>query len=490
MVRLNADRRGRRIPVAPPVPYEATFAQFVEEWLDALLPWRRVIFAFHRELMGYVGGPDPLFIVRQVKGQERGEIVRTRDGTRLLPSDNAPAWWWHMKMFHGATVSTENFAEFVRTTPTHLFQVSGYYTVNTAGWHAAHVLDAKDGNVDWRSWTRADAAWRFVRNVHPLNLFYVPKVDWPRVGRDPELIGYVAWVYATRWPGVWEEFTSVAGTPALRPDAGDRILRVDRDSVPRPGEPAEPRVRRPSARGDSYSTDRLRGRKPWDFVLGARRSKAIATVLAQHPDADTYRRSLVNGLTVERFVALGNALYNYTRTRELEERVPGDPVGQAEIAFHRLEEWMTKRSAAWIAKQYRRPSGWTGAIALLREGSDEGLRMVLRLDLPGLVTAALRVVDGPYYEALRTTRHRPHIVKTHRASEGRDRWPAVEQTGVVATAAGQADREPPDEPRQPPPASDVVMVRNDLPKDAGTRGGCGCLIIAILVLLAGIAVLR
>jgi len=487
-VHAAGDHRLRRIPTAPPVPYEATFAQFVEEWLDALLPCRRVILAFHRELMGYVGGADPLFIVRYVKGQERGEVVRTRDGTRLLPSDNAPAWWWHMKMFHGATVSTEHFAEFMRTTPTHLFQVSGYYTVNTAGWHAAHILDAKDGDVDWRSWTRADATWRFVRNMHPLNLFYVPKVDWPRVGRDPELIGYVAWVYATRWPEVWEEFTSMAGTPALRPDAGGRILQVDRDTVPRSGEPAEPRVRRSSGRGDdSYSTGRLRGRKPWDFVLGARRSKAIAKVLAQHPDADAYRRSLVHGLTVERFVALGNALYNYTRIRELEKRAPGDPVGQAEIAFHRLEEWMTKRSAAWIAKQYRRPSGWTGAIAVLREGSDEGLRMVRRLDLPSLVTAALRVVDGPYYEALRTARHRPHIFEMHRGSEGRDRWPVVD--GVVATAAGQSDREPTSEPRHPPAASGVVMARNGLPNDTGIRGGCGCLTIAILILLAGIALL-
>ena len=56
-----------------------------------------------------------------------------------------------MEMFRGVAISSENFAEFVKTTPTHLFRVSGYYTVNTAGWHAAHILDAKDGDVDWRS---------------------------------------------------------------------------------------------------------------------------------------------------------------------------------------------------------------------------------------------------------------------------------------------------------------------------------------------------
>ncbi len=80
-------------------------------------------------------------------------------------------------------------------------------------------------DIDWRSWTRDDAARRFVRNVHPLNRFYVPMADWPRVGREPELVGFVASTYATRWPDVWAEFTAVAGTPVLRPDAGDRQKR-------------------------------------------------------------------------------------------------------------------------------------------------------------------------------------------------------------------------------------------------------------------------
>ena len=369
------------------MPFEATFERFVRDQLDPLLPSERAIRMFHRELTGYVTEVDALFATRCVKGQVRGRIVRTHDGTRLLPSDNSPAWWWHMKMFHRVAVSRDNFAEFVRTTPTHFHDVAKYGTVNAAGWHVAHILDAKDGNVDWQSWTRADAARRFVRNVHPLNLFYVPRDEWTRVGGDPELIGYVASVYATRWPKVWAEFTSVAGTPVLRPDAGDRILRIDGGTGQRRRQHAQPAGRS----GDA---------SPWDFVLGARYPKPLAAILGRHPDATRWRR-LFEGLTLERFVALGNALYNKTRRSELEKLAPGDQVRQADLAFNRLEAWMTRRSQAWIAKQYRTPSGWTGAIALLREGSEDGLEIVCRLDLAGLVTASLRIVDGPYRTACR-----------------------------------------------------------------------------------------
>ena len=368
--------RPTRIPAAPLAPFQTTFAGFVEERLDPLLPSEPIIRQYHRELMRYVNTVDPLFITRKVSGQNRGEIVTTCDGTRLRPSDNSPAWWWHRQMFHGVAVSGNDFAEFVENTPTHMFSVSRYETVNTAGWHAAHILDAKDGDVDWWSWTRAEATSRFVRNVHPLNLFYVPMADWPRVGREGELIGFVASTYALRWPDVWAEFTTVAGIPVLRPDTGERILRIGRDNGRRRDEEAS----------------------PWNFVLGARSPKSIAEILCQHPMAEARGRKLAKDLTVERLVALGNALYNKTRRGELEEHAPDAPVHQAEIAFDRLENSM-RTSEQWIAKQVHNQSRWADTIALLREGSDSGLKRASQLDLAGLVTAALRIVDGPYQTA-------------------------------------------------------------------------------------------
>ena len=404
----------RCMPAAPPAPFEVSFAQFVEEQLRPLLPPEPAILQYHRELMRYIAGARALFITRRVRGQTRGKSVCTLDGTRLLPSDNSPAWWWHMRMFHEVDVSSENFAEFVKTTPTHIFEVSKYDTVYTAGWHAAHILDAKDGDVDWRSWTRANAARRFVRNVHPLNLFYVPKADWQRVGRDPELTGYVASVYATRWPDIWAEFTAVAGVPALRPDAADRILRIDRHAASTRS--SDVLDSRPSRRNSMRSSDET----PWGFVLGTREPRQIALILSRHPDAETYRRRFVKGLTLERFVAFGNALHNYTRASKLRKLAPDDLVRQAEVGFNRLERWMAESCEKWIAThasdgvrgrggsgnaESSESSCWTGAISLLRQGSDAGLEAVGRRDLAGLVTAALRVVTGPYETARRRRSH-------------------------------------------------------------------------------------
>ena len=327
--------------------------------------------------MDYIRQPEAMFIVRKVSGQDRGEVVTTGDGTDLLPSDNAPAWFWHAVMFNGIDVSKPDFPTFVRETPTHLFQVSRFQTVNTAGWHVAHILNAKDGNTDWHSWTRQDAIRRFIRNVHPLNLFYVPKVDWQRVGGDSDLIGFVAWTYSERWPDMWAEFTEVAGLPHLRPEARHQELRI---YAPRKKAGAVP-----------LSDRRAADKASWDFVLGASRSKPITAILAHHPQVETRTARLKHGLTLERFVALGDALYNKTRKSMLEKRAPGNQSLQAEIAFDLLDDW--------ISKSYTKPSGWTGAVKLLADGAEEGLERVNCLDIHGLATAALRVIDGPYREA-------------------------------------------------------------------------------------------
>lgn len=371
------DLRRRVIPKAPGPPYEATFADFVQGQLVRVLPAEEQIRYVHRQLMDYVVRPDATFITRKVSGQERGEVVTTSDGTALLPSDNAPAWFFHSVMFNNAMPSEPAFADFVRETPTHFFDVAKYQTVNTAGWHVAHILDAKDGNTQWRTWSRGDAMKRFIRNVHPLNIFYVPKTDWQRVGGDPDLIGFVAWFYSNLFPDIWEEFSAVAGTPSLRPDAKSMVLCIGAD--------ARNQIR--SLPGGAASPNRA----SWEFVLGARCPRSITAILAAHPEVELRTKKLQAGLTLERFVALGDALYNKTRKSMLEKQAPGDVVRQAEIAFDLIDQCMTKT--------YTTPSGWTGAIKLLRTTSAEGLDRTQALDIHGLATAALRVIDGPYSEA-------------------------------------------------------------------------------------------
>jgi hypothetical protein len=105
--------------------------------------------------------------------------------------------------------------------PTHFFTVARRLrdSVSSAGWHVAHIYDAKDGNTDWRMWRRPELVSRFVRNLHPCNCFYVPKLGWQRFGGDKRVIAAVAAKYAARYESIWPEFLElVSGAPLPQVD--------------------------------------------------------------------------------------------------------------------------------------------------------------------------------------------------------------------------------------------------------------------------------
>ena len=107
-------------------------------------------------------------------------------------------------------------------------------TISHAGWHVAHILDAKDRNVNWRSWSRGELIRRFVRNLHPCNLFYIPKTDWQPYGCDPRVIAFFAAIYSHRYKHVWPEFLRLAqGTPVLS-DEVPRYRYPLNETPPRP----------------------------------------------------------------------------------------------------------------------------------------------------------------------------------------------------------------------------------------------------------------
>ena len=370
----------RPIPAPPKPPIDITYAQFVEEHLLPMLPAPERVADFHRRLLAYLDEPDPLYAVRYVKGQTRGTIVTTGDGARLLPTDNSPAWWLHAALFNDVDLAAEDFAEFIGAMPYHFHQMGGYPTINQAGWHAAHIVNAKDGNTDWRAWSRREAARRFVCNLHPLNLFYVPKTEWHRVGGLPELIGYVADAYCRRYPRIWNEFTHIAGRPDYRPDAATTRLQID--DAPKPKVRGAKTIKKAAKRP-------RRDRSGWDYILSAPKSAPIARFLAEHPLAEKRARALVKDLTVERFVALGDTILNKVRLRtQLEKEAPNDRAAQRDIAWQRIEKG--------INKIYTKPSGWTRTIAHLQNGAEPALARICEMDSVGVMTAALRVTFGPY----------------------------------------------------------------------------------------------
>ena len=229
VVASSADLSSRPIPV-PPTIFHDMRSLYIERCIEPLLPDVRAVEAFHRALVGYLGQPDPRHLVRAVAGLERGVPITTRDGSRLIPGDNSPAWWWHAVLFNDLLVDPSKLASFIAATPFHMFKAPNRgETLNVKGWYVAHILGVKNRDVRWQDWPRSTAVWRFVRNIHPCNVFYVPKkpAAWIDVSADAAMLATIAAYYRHRYSSIWDEFCDLADAPPGHGNpAPDGILDV------------------------------------------------------------------------------------------------------------------------------------------------------------------------------------------------------------------------------------------------------------------------
>jgi hypothetical protein len=200
------------LPRAPKT-FEGTIAELFEHCVDLVAPSASEVVTFHRLLKGFVDRPNPGFIVRGSTDLRRSE-VRTGRGLRILPSDNAPAWWVHHVLWTGREFDADSFASALETCPRHFHDVSARREngISAAGWYVAHILPAKFGSPDPETWNREEAVMRFVRNVHPTNHFYVP--GGRAIGEDRRVIAYAARWASERYGRVWNEMLSWAGPQA------------------------------------------------------------------------------------------------------------------------------------------------------------------------------------------------------------------------------------------------------------------------------------
>lgn len=113
----------------------------------------------------------------------------------------------------------------------HMFDVgkrlSLSVNINARGWHVAHLHDAKDGDTGYADWSRQDLIRRFIRNVHPCNFFYMPKLKPQIYGDGPNEKAFYYEVLSTRYASVWQEFTYLAA--GSRPPQGNTTARITYD---------------------------------------------------------------------------------------------------------------------------------------------------------------------------------------------------------------------------------------------------------------------
>ena len=238
--------------LSAPSSFDGDLQELYTSFVEPNLPDPVEVAYVHQRLVDYCSERDPIFITRMVSGQTRGQAYTTASGHRLKPSDNAPAWWMHFVAFNGVRDAD------LRQMPTHMFEMAKCLPqahINNAGWHVAHILNAKDGNVNWPHWTRDELVRRFIRNVHPCNTFYVPQTNWQRYGGDPGVIGFFAARYAERYSSVWERFLALAD--GVQPELGvppRYVFPLNKPAALPPQVPAGPSGHKIAA---SYSSSRL-----------------------------------------------------------------------------------------------------------------------------------------------------------------------------------------------------------------------------------------
>jgi hypothetical protein len=200
----------------PPDAFEGSLRELHAGWAEKVLLASDVVEEFHHRLVAYLQAADPLFLVRMVRGTERGVTVRTVGGRRLRATDNAPSWWIHRELFARRLPARAAFDAFVEEAPTHMFRMPKGENVSIAGWHVAHIFDVKNGDVSFAAWDRTELVRRMIRNIHPCNYFFIPKQDWQRHGGDRRVISFFYDKLASKYQTIWAEFLTLAAADPQR----------------------------------------------------------------------------------------------------------------------------------------------------------------------------------------------------------------------------------------------------------------------------------
>ncbi|WP_459080137.1 hypothetical protein [Mesorhizobium sp. A623] len=207
--------------IPPPAEFDGKFSEFFALCVEPNLPSASRVQAFDQLLRRHLSDIDPIYVTRYVRGQERGTTCRTADGSRILPTDNAPVWWLHAFLLSEETLPVDAETLFSGL-PCHFHNVARFQTLNQAGFHAAHILTAKNRDIDWQSWSRDEVARRMMVNLHPCNVFLVAKQEWARNGGRQDIIEWVVDAYRSRYGETMARFLADCDPDAFlgRP-AGD-----------------------------------------------------------------------------------------------------------------------------------------------------------------------------------------------------------------------------------------------------------------------------
>lgn len=230
------------VMIPAPATYEGPFSGLFGKYVEPNLPSVARVGAFDDCLRRYLGKTDAIHIVRAVASLTRGQVARGAPGGLVLPTDNSPVWWLHSFLLSDAAFPPD-FGQFLSELPCHMFHLpNDRQYLNSAGYHAAHILNAKDGNTDWRHWSDEELVRRTLVNIHPCNMFLLAKTGWRENGARRDILQWTAREYVDRYGPVMLSLLADAGVKHSPSNGG-----VDPTYKYQPGADKGARIRPPGS---------------------------------------------------------------------------------------------------------------------------------------------------------------------------------------------------------------------------------------------------
>jgi hypothetical protein len=182
----------------------------------------------HQHLLRIAESGISTLSIRYERKEDIGKVRPVNDGTTIRWTDNAPAWAVHRAAFENKRWSTADFDAFIQSLPVRMFEAPRP-SVRDAGYYVAHLVGVKNSPASAVDLSPDDRLVRFMRNVHPMNHFYVPnrtKGTGHRYGEDPTVIAFIAAEYEKRFGGLWRQFIRMTAGERLRAMTGVGSMRV------------------------------------------------------------------------------------------------------------------------------------------------------------------------------------------------------------------------------------------------------------------------
>ena len=211
------------ILTAPP-EFNGSLEEFYEKYAQHVLIPAPVVEEFHHQLVAYLHSADPIYLIRQVKTQIRGETLQINNGARMRLTDNSPAWWLHYQLFTGKYKDFSSFQELIDAVPSHMFDIKIKGHISQSGWHVAHLYEVKDRDTDFYNWEQSELIKRTARSIHPCNYFYIAKYEksWIKYGQDENYLSFFYEKFKMKYQTIWNDFLRLidANPLSTRENAG------------------------------------------------------------------------------------------------------------------------------------------------------------------------------------------------------------------------------------------------------------------------------